>query len=99
LRQAALLAVGGGDHYGVGVDPRDAEVAAEMDEVEGAEFAADLDDAHVARGAGEDGDAGDVRAGEAEPEVGDGGVGLGGVGGGSGWRRPDASSRRRGIRR
>jgi hypothetical protein len=55
-------------------------VAAEVDEVEGAEFAGNLDDAHIARGAGEDGHAGDIGTGEAEPEVGDGGVGLGGVG-------------------
>jgi hypothetical protein len=44
----ALAAVGGWDHDGVGVDVGDAEVAAEMDEVEGAEFAGDVDDAHVA---------------------------------------------------
>ena len=59
-----LSVVGGGDHDGVGVDFGDAEVAAEMNEVEGAEFAGDLDDAHVTGGAGEDGDAGDVGPGE-----------------------------------
>src|ERR1700722_8110986 len=80
--KTSLAAVGGGDHDGVGVDAGDAEVAAEMDEVEGAEFAGDVDDAHVAGGAGEDGDAVDVGADEVQPEVGDGAVGLGRVGGG-----------------
>ena len=75
------MAVGGGDHDGVGVDLGDAEVAAEVNEVEGAEVAGDLNDAHVARGAGEDGNAIDVGAGEMQPEVGDGGAGLCGVGG------------------
>ena len=79
--KGGLFAVGGGDHDGVGIDFGDAEVAAEVDEVEGAEFAGDLNDVHVLAGAGEDGDAGDVGAGEVKPEVGDGGVGLGGVGG------------------
>jgi hypothetical protein len=78
----ALFAVGGGDHDGIGVDPGDAEMSAEVDEVERAQLAGDLNDAHVAGGAGENGDAGDVRAVEVKPQVGDSGVGLGGVGGG-----------------
>lgn len=77
-----LFAIGGGDHDGVGVDAGDAEVAAEVDEVEGAEFTGDLDDAHVAGSAGEDGDAGNVWTVEAQPQIRDGGVGLGSVGGG-----------------
>ena len=77
-----LFAVGCGDHDGVGIDLGDAEVAAEMNKIERAKFAGDLDDAHVAGGTGEDRDSSDVRTGEAEPEVGDGGVGLGSVGGG-----------------
>jgi hypothetical protein len=82
LTKAALSTVWGWNHDGVGINFWDAEVSAEMNEVEGPEFAGDLDDAHVAGRAGEHGNAGDVRAGEVQPEVGDGVAGLGGVGGG-----------------
>jgi hypothetical protein len=49
---SGLFAVGGGDHDGVGIDLGNAEVAAEVNEIEGAKFAGDLDNAHVAGGAG-----------------------------------------------
>src|ERR1700678_2211823 len=75
-----LLAGGSGNHDGVGVNLGNAEVAAEVDEVEGAKFAGDLDDAHIARGAGEHCDAGDVGASEVKPKVGDRRMGLGRVG-------------------
>ncbi len=83
---AGLASWGGGDHDGAGVDFGDAEVAAEVDEVERAQVAGDLDDVHVAGGAGEDGDAVDVGAGEVQPEVGDGVCGAGRCWRGSGWR-------------
>src|SRR5271154_4720071 len=51
-----LLAVGGGDHYGVGIDLGDAEVAAEVDEVERAQVAGHLDQVHIPGGADQNGD-------------------------------------------
>jgi hypothetical protein len=78
---AQLAAGRGGNHDGVGVDFWNAEVAAEVDQIERTQLTGDVNDAHVTGGAGEHGDAVDVGAGEVEPEVGDGAVGLGGVGG------------------
>lgn len=57
-------------------------MAGKVDEVKGAEIAGDLDEVHGARTAGENGDVIDIGAGEVEPKVGHGMVGLGGLAGG-----------------
>lgn len=69
----------GWDHDGVGVYFGDAEVAAEVEEIEGAELAGDFDDGHFARGAEEDGEVVYVGSVEVHPEVGEGLVRGGGV--------------------
>jgi hypothetical protein len=71
-----LAAFGCGDHDGVGIDFRDSEVSAEVEEVEGAEGTGDLDEIHVAGAADEYGYVVDLGAVEVEPEVGDGFWGL-----------------------
>ena len=70
------MAVGSRNHDSVGVYPGDAEVAAEVDEVERTQRAGELDEVHLARAADEDRDVVDLGAVEVEPEVGDGVVGL-----------------------
>jgi hypothetical protein len=60
------------DHDGAGVDFGNAEVAAEMDQVERAEGTGDFDSGHLAGAAEEDGDVVDLTVLEVEPEVGEG---------------------------
>lgn len=66
-----------GDHDGVWVDFGDAEVAAEVEQVEGADGAGDFDEVHGAGAAEQDGDVADFGAFEVEPEIGEGAVRLG----------------------
>lgn len=83
VSRCPLPSGGRGDHDGVGIDLRDAEVAGKVEEVERTEVSGDLHEVHGAGAAGEDGDVVNVRAAEVEPQVGHGVVGLGALAGGA----------------
>ncbi len=66
-----LVAGWGGDHDGVGVDFGNAQVAGEVEQIEGADGAGDLDNVHAARAAEHNGKVADFGAFVVEPEIGE----------------------------